>query len=517
MTLPLVRWFSRPLTRFLRGSFSDRVRLWAEVLHRACTGMPHPGKKRPARPNVRLDIDVLETRWVPQDMLSIIRPVINSVGFSIVGTWMLGHDPAFPNVPDVTPTGGGGGGAGFAGTAADNRAERNSLDVRAPAATLTAAENAESRPLPTQTTPSQAGSSDDEWTNFLQRAGNAVLGTTPPPATPAGVEPPSNGGGGEGPSSVGSGLNANQAAAPMPSGSHKVPDASAAGAMLQAAAARNSAGARLGAVQPTSGTAGAGGGAKGGMPLAAGGGDGGSQGGSGSDGGDSEGGSSGNGGPSSAALAATYGQLEMPFELNAGQSDPSVVALANGPGFGFWLTNDNTMVFRLPPQQGGSEVFSLQMNGGNNQPAILTGNQLITRANYFLAGQGNSGGVTDVAEYSSLTDQGVYPSTDLVLHSTSTTDRTFEFDYVINPGGSVGDINLTTQGLQGMTLDQQGNLLLGTPAGWVTMNAPVFYQMIDGEKQDVAGNYVLNDDGSIGFAVTGKYDPTVALVLDPGI
>ncbi len=175
MTLPLVRWFSRPLARFLRGSFIDRARLLVTALHGACTGLPHPGKKRPPRPNVRLQLDVLETRWVPQDMLSIIRPVVNSVGFSIVGTWMLGHDPALPNVPDVTPSGGGGGGAGsdFAGTAAGNRAAGDALELRAVSPKLLAGENAVSTPLPAQTAPSQVGSSDDEWTNFLQQAGNA--------------------------------------------------------------------------------------------------------------------------------------------------------------------------------------------------------------------------------------------------------------------------------------------------------------------------------------------------------
>ncbi len=317
---------------------------------------------------------------------------------------------------------------------------------------------------------------------------------------------------------MGSGLNTNLPAAPMPSGSRNVPDASAAGAMLQAAAGRNSAGATAGIMQPSAGTAGAGSGAgKGGLLRNASGGSGGGGSQGGSDGGGSQGGDSGSSGPASAALAASYGQVPLPFTLNAGQTDPSVVALANGPGFGFWLTNNNAMVFRLPPQQGGTEVFSLQMNGGNSQPAIVPGNQLISRANYFLAGQGNSGGVTDVAQYSSLTDQGVYPNTDLVLHSTSTTDRTFEFDYVLNPGASQSAIDLTTQGLQGVSLDGQGNLLLATPAGNVVMNAPVFYQMIDGQKQYVAGQYVLNGDGSIGFAVTGKYDPTIALVLDPGL
>src|SRR6202030_2293411 len=114
--------------------------------------------------------------------------------------------------------------------------------------------------------------------------------------------------------------NTGQPAAPMTASSHSGPDANSAGQTPQGAAAMTgpSAPPMQPGAAPVAGTScvGSGGSSKGGGRLLA-------------DGGGS-GGSSQSSGPASAALAASFGQLPLPFELNAGQSDPSVVALANG-------------------------------------------------------------------------------------------------------------------------------------------------------------------------------------------
>jgi hypothetical protein len=332
------------------------------------------------------------------------------------------------------------------------------------------------------------------------------------------LEPSTNSGGGEGPGSVGGGLNTSQPAAPLAGSSHAAPDASSAGQMAQAASGTSGAGmsaaSMLSSTSATSSSSTQSGSQP--PPGGSGGNSGSGSSGSGSDG--SGGNNSQSSGPNSAAIAATFGQLALPFELNSGQSAPSVVAVSNGPGFGFWLKNDNSMTFRLPPDtQGGTEVFAVNLLGSSGQASIVPGDQLTTRANYFVGQQGGSGWVTDVAQYSSLTDQNVYPNIDLVLHSRSASDRTFEYDYDINPGGDLSNIHLGIAGVQGLQVDEQGRLLLETPGGNVAMDAPVFYQTTNGLHHDIAGSYVLYGDGTIGFQVTGKYVPSQQLVLDPAL
>jgi hypothetical protein len=48
----------------------------------------------------------------------------------------------------------------------------------------------------------------------------------------------------------------------------------------------------------------------------------------------------------------------------------------------------------------------------------------------------------------------------------------------------------------------------------VRQSPPVIYQDSEAGRQAIAGSYVMNDVGEIGFAV-GAYDPARALIIDP--
>src|SRR5271165_1385795 len=109
MNLPLVHWLSRPMARLLRWTFMGRAPLGPVGTPGACTGLPRPGKKREPRPSVRLSLDVLETRWVPDDLLSMMRPAASAVGFSIFSAVILGHDANQQSLPPAPATDGGGG------------------------------------------------------------------------------------------------------------------------------------------------------------------------------------------------------------------------------------------------------------------------------------------------------------------------------------------------------------------------------------------------------------------------
>ena len=69
-------------------------------------------------------------------------------------------------------------------------------------------------------------------------------------------------------------------------------------------------------------------------------------------------------------------------------------------------------------------------------------------------------------------------------------------------------------GAESATLDDQGNLVLQTAGGPVVEQAPVLYQEVGGVRQAVSGQFVLEGNGQVGFAV-GSYDPSQPLVIDP--
>jgi hypothetical protein len=67
----------------------------------------------------------------------------------------------------------------------------------------------------------------------------------------------------------------------------------------------------------------------------------------------------------------------LPFEVNVGQTDPSVRFLSHGPGFGLWLTG-NQAVFSVarPPAAGAadisaSDVFRMTLVGANPNAEVV--------------------------------------------------------------------------------------------------------------------------------------------------
>ncbi len=511
MSLPIVRWLSRPLARFLRWTVMARARLWTAGMEGSFAGLPRAANKRR---EVKLSLEMMETRFVPQDVLSIMRPAAHAVGFSVVSSLLLGHDTEQPSLPPAPVTGGGG--RGDAGVfLSDNLAQRESLAfLSVPGAPQQTAERALSSPVSDTTPMAPTGNADVEMKDWLADVGNFLAGPAPAPVVSTGAAPATNTGGGEGPSSVGAGLNTTQQAAPMPSGSRNVPDAGTAGQMLQAAAAMNGTRATQGIMQPAAvtGTASAGAGTNIGQASTS--------------------------TPSTSSVQTTtpqtppaptpsfagnYGQVPLLFEMNAGQSDPSVLALSNGPGFGFWLTQAG-MTFSVPHidaqsgQENGRDVFTLAMSGANTSGSaqVVPSDLQSGRSNYFI-GADSSQWISDIPQYGEITYKNAYPGIDLVLHAAAGEGRTFEYDFVVNPGANPESIQLNLEGLQGITTDSQGDLLLGTSGGNVVMANPVLYQSIDGQKQDVAGKYVLQANGDIGFQVSGSYDSSVPLVLDPTV
>ena len=54
-----------------------------------------------------------------------------------------------------------------------------------------------------------------------------------------------------------------------------------------------------------------------------------------------------------------------------------------------------------------------------------------------------------------------------------------------------------------------------TALGEIVDEAPLIYQEIDGRRVEMAGQFVLLDEDTYAFDVTGGYDPSCELVIDP--
>ena len=210
------------------------------------------------------------------------------------------------------------------------------------------------------------------------------------------------------------------------------------------------------------------------------------------------------------SAAAGYGQLPLAFEPNVGESLAGIDYLAQGPGYSVGLTGSTAL---LSLQNGllSTEQFIDVLLLGADPAAKAIGQQQLPGVVNHLLGSSPSDWHTNIPTYAQVSYQNVYPGVDLVYHGSQ---GQLEYDFVVNPAASPGLIRLSIGGVQSLSLDAPGDLVLHTSGGVLTEKAPSVYQTANDINRPVAGRYVLENGNQVGFAV-GSYDATKPLVIDP--
>jgi hypothetical protein len=206
------------------------------------------------------------------------------------------------------------------------------------------------------------------------------------------------------------------------------------------------------------------------------------------------------------------------FEVNRGQTAAEVDFLSRGSGYTMFLTPTEAVLSLQKsgittggaPQVTDSVELSSTFVGANPQPQVVGLDQLEGTSNYLI-GNDPSQWQTNIANYGRVEYHNLYSGVDLVFYGNQ---QQLEYDYVVAPGADPGVIKLAISGAESMTLDDQGDLVLHTSGGDVLEHAPVVYQDSGGIRQPVSGQFVLEGDGQVGFAV-GAYDHSQPLVIDP--
>ena len=231
-----------------------------------------------------------------------------------------------------------------------------------------------------------------------------------------------------------------------------------------------------------------------------------------------------------ARIAAQYGDLPLAFEVNQGQSDARVRFLARGPGYSLFLTPTQAVLAFRPaghhadatpaPRRGGmadadveqieTDVVSLALAGANQNP-VVAGLDPQPGKSHYLLGNDPARWHRNVDHYAKVKYSQVYPGVDVVYYGNQ---RQLEYDFVIAPGIDPRQIRLGLSGVQGMQVDEHGNLVIKTGHGDLLQHKPIVYQDVDGVRQRIDGRYALLDKRHVGFDI-GRYDTRLPLVIDP--
>jgi hypothetical protein len=223
-------------------------------------------------------------------------------------------------------------------------------------------------------------------------------------------------------------------------------------------------------------------------------------------------------GASNDQFLQSYGQIPLSFEVNRGQTAAEVDFFSQGNGYSLFLTATETVLSLQKPEPAAGDgtatpdaaVLRSRFVGANPQPQVVGVDQLASTSNYFI-GNDPSQWQTAIANYGRVEYQDLYPGVDLVFYGNQ---RQLEYDYVVAPGADPGVIKLAIDGAESMALDGQGDLVLHTSGGDVLEQAPEVYQNSGGVCQPISGQFVLEGDDHVGFAL-GAYDRSQPLVIDP--
>jgi len=132
--------------------------------------------------------------------------------------------------------------------------------------------------------------------------------------------------------------------------------------------------------------------------------------------------------------------------------------------------------------------------------------------NYFVGDQANWR--SEVPAYEKVAYLGLYDGVDLVTWGQRTH---LKYEFHVAPGADWRQIQVRYEGIQGLSIGEDGSLLVDLGEGWgsVTDDAPYIYQEVGGQRVEVPGRFVLLDQWTYSFDVTGPYDPAHELVIDP--
>ena len=212
---------------------------------------------------------------------------------------------------------------------------------------------------------------------------------------------------------------------------------------------------------------------------------------------------------SAATGQASIASTPLAFEQNVGQADAQVDFLARGSGYAVGLIGGDAV---LAMQDGSSsQVLRLDVVGKNTSTTPAAQDLLQSKSNYLVGRQDQWR--TDIANFGTVRYDSVYDGIDLRYYGNQ---RQLEYDFLVDPGADVSTIKLKFEGVQNVSIADNGDLVLtlDNAGHTISFKAPVAYQDGPNGREAVSSHYTIAADGTVGFDV-GSYDSSRQLVIDP--
>ncbi len=132
----------------------------------------------------------------------------------------------------------------------------------------------------------------------------------------------------------------------------------------------------------------------------------------------------------------------------------------------------------------------------------------------FFYGKDPNGWKTNVPNWREVWYRDLWNGIDLRYYLK---DGGLKYDLIVRPGSRVSDIRIDYKGAQAITLEEKGNLTIHTSSGDLNDADLFIYQNERGQVKEIQGGFTITDGTTIGYEISGEYDPNILLVIDPSI
>ena len=215
----------------------------------------------------------------------------------------------------------------------------------------------------------------------------------------------------------------------------------------------------------------------------------------------------------------SYGKLPLSFIENRGQVHKEASYYLKGRQGSIYFTSEGIVYDILSdavlPLKATNYTktrrlsFTLKLERTNRGVMLIGRGKLPGKANYFI-GNDPKKWQTGIPMYKEVVYKDPYTGIDLKIYGTN---NQMEYDFIVSPGANPKDIKMTFEGIDALSLDKDGDLLIHTPIADLRHLRPRVYQEIDGERHNVRGSFRVAKN-TVSFDI-GDYSKNHPLIVDP--
>ena len=203
-------------------------------------------------------------------------------------------------------------------------------------------------------------------------------------------------------------------------------------------------------------------------------------------------------------------QTSIPFIKNLGQIDSKVAYYAKTFAGTVFINKEGKIIYSLPLDAADKNTAWVIEEALINKRSIspVGSDKVSSTINIFNGASKN--GQNNIPGFANINLFDAYPGIDVRINAKASN---IEKLFIIQPHSDPGQIKLSINGGDKLSINEKNQLVVSTSAGDIVFTAPVAFQEINNKKVTIDVAYVVQDN-QYGFKL-GNYDKSKELVIDP--